>query len=222
MITYYLFFYGNPFKSKSKNNEKKTIEKLTIPNYAQQYRLNPYDLNDLSQTKAKRYYPLDFGYDLDKKKVKYLKAINDSLDRIRLLVNKEKETAYNIQTRNPVPIDTNPAPFEFVAKYLVDKLNQLSRNLYKVSFVKFEKVSGEEIDEQYKVNLEMKFSTIIRKESHNDTNSQYFFNVKTEAIINKPNIQLGTNGYVFFRTLFLDDKHVNDFMTYNSYRDWGN
>ena len=68
----------------------------------------------------------------------------------------------------------------------------------------------------------MRFSTIIRKEGHSDTNAQYIFDVKTEAVINKPNVQLRTKGNIFFRSIFIDDKQVNDFMTYNAYRDWGN
>lgn len=218
ILTYYLFFNGKPENSL----KNKTIEKLSIFNHAQQYKPNFYDLNDLSQSKPKRYFPLDFGDNLDKKKIKYLKAINDSLDKIRLLVNKDKETIYNVQNRNPIPIENKSEPFEFIPKYLVEKLNQLSRNLYRVTFVKFINVEGEEIDEQYKVNLIMRFSTIIRKEGHSDTNAQYIFDVKTEAVINKPNVQLRTKGSIFFRSIFIDDNQVNDFMTYNAYRDWGN
>jgi len=221
MITYYLFFYGRP------ESNKKTVEKYKvvgdsgggiaapwIPGY-NNYGSNSYDLNDLSLTKPKNNYPINIDVRLfDNKKVKYLKSINSSLDQIRLLVNKDKETKYNLQTRNPTPINNKPDPFMFVAKYLVEKLNHLSRNLYKVTFVKFISVSGEEIDEQYKVDLEMQFSTIIRKESHTDKNAQYLFNVKTEAVINKPD-RYGTKGSMFFRTLFLDDKEINNFLPYN-------
>jgi hypothetical protein len=145
MITYYLFYY----------REKKTLEHLTYkfasgtgsgggynPDYTS--RINGYDLNDLSLERPKHYNSLDFGYTLDTKKIKYLKGINNSLNKIRLLVNKNRETTYNIQNRNPVAIEGNPRPFMFVAKYLTDKMNQLSANLYDVKFVDFNEIIGEE------------------------------------------------------------------------------
>jgi len=201
IITWYLFYYKTP----------KKIEKMDTLNYYSQYRLNSYDLNDLSQSQPKRYYPLDFDNDLDKKKLKYFKAVNDSLDRIRLLVNKNQEVIYNPQDRNPSPIDNNSKPFEFIAKYLVNKITDMGRNLYTVSFIKFNRIEGEEIDEQYKVNLEMEFSINIRKESYSDKKNKYTFTVKTEAVINKANQRYNTNGNVFFRTLFIDDKETNDY-----------
>jgi hypothetical protein len=203
MITYYLFIYKD-----------KVTEKFDIPLYTH-YKLNSYDFNDLNLEKAKRYYPLDFGFDINKKEIKYLKAINDSLDKIRLLLAKDKETIYNIQNRNPTPLENNPEPFQFIAKYLVNKINQLSSNLYNVTFVEFNKIQGEEIDEQYKVLLNMKFNVQIRKEEHYEKPQSHFFNVTADAIINKPNPLLKTQGNVFFRTIFVDNKYVNDFIPYN-------
>lgn len=214
MLTYYLFFYNDKKytkKSSKKNSKKKIIEKLSIPNYAQQYYLNRYDINDLNQSKPKRYYPLDFGLDYNKKKIKYLKAINTSLDQIRLLANKDKETSYNVQNRNPVRIEGNPAPFEFFSKYLTEKLNDMGRNLYNVSFIKFTNIDGEEIDEQYKVNLDMEFSVKIKKESFGDKVDIHKFKVKSDLIINKPNPMLKIDGSVFIRKMFIDHKDVNDF-----------
>jgi len=195
---------------------------LWTPNYYNQYRLNAYNLNDLSQSQAKRYYPLDFPDRLDKKKVKYLKAINESLGMIAALVNKNKETTYNIQNRNPTPIVNNPKTFEFVSSYLESKLNELSRNIYTIKFEKFVNIEGEEVDEQYNVYMDMKFSVVIKKESYGDTKPTHIFFIKANAIINKPDITLNKKGTIFFRSMFVDDKFVNDYMTYNTYRDWGN
>ena len=96
MITYYLFFYGK----KSKNVKK--VEKFagnttygsrTVNNMFTPYSKNYTDLNDLSLPKSKNMYPIDFDVtSLDKKRVKYLKAVNNSLDEIRLLANKDQET----------------------------------------------------------------------------------------------------------------------------------
>jgi len=218
MITYYLFYY----------REKKTLEHLTYkfasgtgsgggynPDYSSN--INGYDLNDLSLERPKHYNSLDFGYTLDTKKIKYLKGINNSLNKIRLLVNKNRETTYNIQNRNPVAIEGNPRPFMFVAKYLTDKMNQLSANLYDVKFVDFNEIIGEEIDEQYKVYLTMNFSVKLRKESHSDKNSVYNFSVKSEAVINKANPLYGKVGTVFFKTLFIDDRLVDEFLPSNLY-----
>jgi len=201
IITWYLFYF----------DKEKNIEKLDIYNYYSQYRLNSYDLNDLSQSKSKRYYPLDFDNDLDKKKLKYFKAVNDSLDRIRLLANRNQETIYNTQHRNPTPIEGSSKPFEFIAKYLENKMNDMGRNLYRVSFNKFNNIEGEEIDDQYKVNLDMEFSITIRKESYSDNKKNYTFKVKTEAVINKANPRYNTKGNVFFRTLFVDDDETNEY-----------
>jgi hypothetical protein len=245
LVAYYLFYHND-------HNSKKIVEKykrlgsmgggtirgsfkgsggrgfsgigtsLWTPNYYSQYRLNSYNLNDLSQSQAKRYYPLDFPDKLDKKKVKYLKAINESLGMIGALVNKNKETTYNVQDRNPTPIENNPKTFNFVSSYLESKLNELSRNLYTVKFEKFINVSGEEVDEQYNVYMDMQFSVVIKKESYSDTKPTHIFIVKANAIINKPDIRLNKKGTIFFRSMFVDDKFVNDYMTYNTYRDWGN
>lgn len=201
VITWYLFYY----------KEKKTIEKMDIYNYHSQYRLNSYDLNDLSLTQPKHYYPLDFDNDLDVKKLKYFKAVNDSLDRIRLLANRNQETTYNVQDRNPTPIEGTSKPFEFIAKYLENKMNDMGRNLYKVSFNKFKNIEGEEIDDQYKVNLTMEYSLTIRKESYSDKKKNYTFVAKTEAIINKAQPRYNIKGNVFFRTLFLDDNQTNEY-----------
>jgi hypothetical protein len=50
-------------------------------------------------------------------------------------------------------------------EYLVNKITDMGRNLYTVSFIKFNRIEGEEIDEQYKVNLEIEFSTSRRYRS---------------------------------------------------------
>jgi hypothetical protein len=105
----------------------------------------------------------------------------------------------------------------FVAKYLTDKMNQLSANLYDVKFVKFNEIIGEEIDEQYKVYLTMNFSVKLRKESYSDKNSIYNFAVKSEAVINKANPLYGKVGTVFFRTLFIDERLVDEFLPSNLY-----
>jgi len=78
------------------------------------YSKNYTDLNDLSLPKAKNLYPIDFDVtSINKKRVKYLKAVNSSLDEIRLLANEDKETIYNVQTRNPTPINNDPNHFYF-------------------------------------------------------------------------------------------------------------
>lgn len=177
VITWYLFYF----------KEKKTIEKMDIYNYHSQYRLNPYDLNDLSLTQPKHYYPLDFDNDLDVKKLKYFKAVNDSLDRIRLLANRNQETTYNVQARNPTPIEGSSKPFEFIAKYLENKMNDMGRNLYKVSFNKFINIEGEEIDDQYKVNLSMEYSIVIRKESYSDKKRIIHLLLKLKQLLIKLN-----------------------------------
>jgi hypothetical protein len=187
------------------------IASLATANYYSQYRQNSYDLNDLSQSRPKYYYDMEFDNDLDQKKIKYFKAVDDSLDRIRLLANKNQETIYNTQDRNPTPIESNPKPFEFIAKYLENKMNDMGRNLYKVTFNKFKNIQGEEIDEQYKVFLDMEFSIKIRKESYSDKKSDYTFVAVSEAVINKANPRYNTKGNVFFRTLFVDNKDVNEY-----------
>jgi hypothetical protein len=237
IITYYLFFFKEDRLNKKVLNKKvlnkkvlnkrvlnKKIEKFKgnttygsrTVNMLTVYNKNYTDLNDLSQSKPKTYYPLEFTESiLNKKKIKYLKAIDQSLDMIRLLANDNKETSYNLQDRNPTPIDNNSKPFEFIANYLVEKLNLMGRNLYNVAFVKFIDINGEEIDEQYKVDLKMQFTITIKKEGFSDKKEQHFFVVKSEAVINKPNLALNTKGNIFFRSLFIDDTSVNHYAPYN-------
>lgn len=224
MLTYYLFFYGK----KSKNVKKvekfsgnKTYGSRTV-NFLTPYGKNYTDLNDLSLPKSKNMYPIDFDVtSIDKKRVKYLKAVNNSLDEIRLLANKDQETIYNIQSRNPIPIDNNPKPFLFLSEYLVNKLNLLSANLYTIEFLKFNEIKGEEVDEQYKVEFKMQFKMKTKKDTYEDKKNEFIFNVKTDVIINKPNALLKTTGKVFFRTLFIDEDLVSHYMPANVYRDWG-
>jgi len=220
IITYYLFFY--------KNKAVKKIEKFVtnigirlnmIPSH---HNIRHYDLNDLALTKPKTAYPIDYNLSsLDKRKVKYFKFINSSLDEIRLLSNNKKETTYNIQDRNPTPINNKEEPFLFIKDYLVDKLNLMSRNLYTVEFIKFNEIIGEEIDEQYKVEFKMLFKLRTKKESHSDKNSEYTFNVSAETIINKPNSTYNIPGSIFFRTLFIDEDLTNHYLPYNLYNNWG-
>jgi len=222
LITYYLFF------KKSESNKK--VEKFgfkrtvgsglnMIPMYVKK---NYTDLNDLSLPKSKTRYPIDFDVtSLNKERVKYLKAIDNSLDQIRLLANDNKEAIYNVQERNPIPIDANPQPFLFLADYLVDKLNLMSANLYNVQFVKFNEIKGEEVDEQYKVEFKMAFNMKTKKESYEDKKNDFSFVVKADTIINKPNSLFNTTGRVFFRTLFVDEDLVNHYMPANIYKDWG-
>ena len=220
MITYYLFFSGR----KSTVPIKKTVEKFkgstfgsrTLNNMFTPYNKSYTDLNDLSLPKSKNLYPIDFDVtSLDKKRIKYVRAVNNSLDEIRLLANEDKETVYNIQNRNPAPIDSNPKPFTFLSEYLVNKLNLLSANLYTIEFVKFNDIKGEEVDEQYKVELKMEFKMKTKKDSYADKKNNFKFNVTSDVIINKPSSLLKTTGKVFFRTLFVDEDLVNHFMPSN-------
>lgn len=220
IITYYLFFYKNKAVKKIEKFVKNIgIRRNMIPSH---YNIRHYDLNDLALTKPKTAYPIDYNISsLDKRKVKYFKFINSSLDEIRLLSNNKKETTYNIQDRNPTPINNKQEPFLFIKDYLVDKLNLMSRNLYTVEFIKFNEIIGEEIDEQYKVEFKMLFKLRTKKESHSDKNSEYTFNVSAETIINKPNSMYNIPGSIFFRTLFIDEDLTNHYLPYNLYNNWG-
>jgi hypothetical protein len=228
MITYYLFFTGrkstksiekqiiNQVDKKIENFRGSTFGSRTVNNMFTPYNKNYTDLNDLSLPKAKNLYPIDFDVtSINKKRVKYLKSVDRTLDEIRLLANEDKETIYNVQSRNPIPIDSNPKPFLFLSEYLVNKLNLLSANLYTIEFVKFNEIKGEEVDEQFKVNFKMEFKMKTKKDSYEDKKNDFKFNVKADVIINKPNSQLKTNGKVFFRTLFVDEDLVNHYMPYN-------
>jgi len=66
-----IFELSNDYRKNITELSKDTIEKMDTLNYYSQYRLNPYDINDLSLTKPKHYYPIDFDNDLDRKKLKY-------------------------------------------------------------------------------------------------------------------------------------------------------
>ena len=204
---------GYKVDKKLKNKIKlKSINKIKLK---PANKVKEYEENNNQQSVASGYYPLDFGYDLDKKKIKYLKAVDDSLDRIRLLVNKDRQVLYNVQDRNPIKIDNNPKPFEFIAKYLVEKLNIFSRNLYNLSFIKFNSINGEEIDDQYLVLLSMQFSIKMKKEGLSDKITKNEFNIITEVIINKPNVVLDKKGDIYFRQIYVNDKFVNNYAPAN-------
>ena len=64
-------------------------------------------------------------------------------------------------------------------------------------------------------NYKLIFRITIKKEGFSDKKEQHFFLVKSEAVINKPNLSLNTKGNVFFRTLFINDTIINHYAPYN-------
>jgi hypothetical protein len=201
----------------------KIVEHLTPPFYMN-YKSNNYDLNDLNLEHSKRYYPLNFDGETSMKQQKYIKAINENLSQIRQLVNKNKELLYNVNNLKVNSIISTPEPFLFIAKYLVDKLNFLGNSqFYKVTFIEFKKIIGEETKAQFKVTLDMRFNLLLKKESPEDTEDSHKIVIKSTVVINKPaTIRFKQNPEIFFRTLFIDDKFANDFMPKNYYARWVN
>jgi hypothetical protein len=237
VLTYFLFFFQkkqakvtvdniSPIATVSStvsSTNSKIVEHLTPPFYMN-YKSNNYDINDLNLEHSKRYYPLNFDGDNTMKKQKYMSALTENLSQIRQLVNKNKELIYNPNNLKANPIISTPEPFLFIAKYLVDKLNILGNSqFYKLSFVEFKKIIGEETRLQFKVDLDMKFNLFINKESPEDDNEYHIIVIKSTVVINKtPTFRIKQNPEIFFRTLFIDHKFSNDFMPRNFYPRWIN
>jgi hypothetical protein len=235
ILTYFLFFYQ---KKASKISEAdisplspatatsspapKIVEHLTPPFYMN-YKSNNYDINDLNLEYSKRYYPITFDGDASMKQQKYIKALNDDLSQIRQLVNKNKELLYNVDNLKANPIISTPEPFLFIPKYLVDKLNILNGQFYKVTFIDFKKIIGEETRLQFKVTLDMNFNLYLKKETLVDSDESHKIVIKSTVVINKqPTFRIKQNPEIFFRTLFIDNKFANDFMPRNYYARWQN
>jgi len=241
ILTYFLFYYqkskakitsdtispvSNASSTASSNissTNSRIVEHLTPPFYMN-YKSNNYDLNDLNLERAKRYYPISFDGDNSMKKQKYIPALNENLSQIRQLVNKNKELLYNVNNAKANPIISTPEPFLFIAKYLTDKMNILGNSqFYKLSFVEFKKIIGEETRFQFKVDLDMKFNLFIKKESPEDDDETHILVIKSTVVINKPpTLRIRQNPEIFFRTLYIDDKFGNDFMPRNFYARWIN
>ena len=235
VLTYFLFFYQKKLSkiiesdispltvtSTPSTAKPKIVEHLTPPFYMN-YKSNNYDINDLNLEYSKRYYPITFDGDASMKQQKYIKALNDDLSQIRQLVNKNKELLYNVDNLKANPIISTPEPFLFIPKYLVDKLNILNGQFYKVTFIDFKKIIGEETRTQFKVTLDMNFNLYLRKETLEDTNDSHKIVIKSTVVINKqPTFRIKQNPEIFFRTLFIDDKFANDFMPKNFYPRWSN
>jgi len=234
ILTYFFFYYK---KSQARVTESdisplapqitptpkpKIVEHLTPPFYMN-YKSNNYDINDLNQEFSKRYYPISFDGETTMKTQKYIKALNDDLNQIRQLVNKNKELLYNVNNLKTSPIINTPEPFLFITKYLVDKLNLLNGQFYKVSFIEFTKVIGEETITQFKVVLDMKFNLFVKRETLVDINDSNIIIIKSTVVINKPStFKIKQNPEIFFRTLYVDDKFANDYMPRNFYPRWIN
>jgi len=213
LIIYILFIY----------NGDNLVENMDIYNYYSQYRLNNYDFNDLNIEKSKRFYPINYSQwpsnpdytKKNKKKIKYLKAINISFDQIRNEINNNREIQYNPNNQDSYSVANNPKYFNFMTDYLVERLNIMSRNLYKVNFTKILNISGYQTNQQMTVDMKFQFTIKIRKEGLSDTSDTHSFNVNTSFVINKINIDKNKMKNVFFRTLFVDDSLINDYMPYN-------
>jgi hypothetical protein len=227
LILYILFIYKGD----------KTIENMDIYNYYSQYRLNNYDFNDLNLEKSKRFYPINYGsndaynksayyssknkrpmgiyFKLNKKKIKYLKAVNISFDEIRNEINNNGIIEYSPKGQISYKVSNNSKAFDYIFEYLIDRLNIMSRNLYNITFNKILDVSGYQTNTQMTIEMLFQLSIKIRKEGFGDTTDTHVFNVKSSFIINKINIDEKKMINVFIRTLFIDDKIVNDYMQYN-------
>jgi hypothetical protein len=197
----------------------KNVENMDIYNYADQYRLNNYDINDLNIERSKRTYPINYEPRLDKKNIKYLKAVNVSLEQIMREVNKDDEILYNTNKQIVYKLEKTKDQFNFIILHLVKRLNEMSRNLYQIKFNKILEVNGEQTSEQSKVEMKLNFSIRYRKEGHSDKNQTYKFNVKILFMHNKLGLDKTRMDGVFIRNLFVDDIVVNDYMPHNSY-DW--
>lgn len=211
LILYILFIYKGD----------KIVENMDIYNYYSQYRLNNYDFNDLNIEKSKRFYPINWtnwptakDAKLNKKKIKYLKAINVSFDQIRNEINKNI-IEYRPGFQDSYIIPKNSKSFNFIIDYLVDRLNIMSRNLYKIDFIKILDISGYQTNTQMTTVMKFQFLIKIRKEGLSDTADTHLFNINTSFVMNKLNIDQNKMKNVFFKTLFVDDKLVNDYMPYN-------
>jgi len=218
VVTYFLFYYKKSVSridvshispvsvtttttTTESTTKPKIVEHLTPPFYMN-YKSNNYDLNDLNLEHSKRYYPISFDGDNTMKKQKYIPALTENLSQIRQLVNKNKELVYNTDGLKANPIISEPEPFLFIAKYLVDKLNILGNSqFYKLSFVEFKRIMGEETRLQFKVDLDMKFNLRLFKESPEDTEDTHIIVIKSTVVINKPpTFRIKQNPEIFFRT----------------------
>ena len=215
LIIYILFLHKDNCISKV----SKVLENMDIYNYADQYRLNNYDINDLNLEGSKRTYPINYAPRLDKKNIKYLKAINISFEQLMKEVNRDQEMLYNTNKQIVYKLDKSIDQYNFIIYYLVDRLNEMSRNLYSVKFNKILKLEGEQTPDQYKVSMILSFSLKTRKEGLSDKVMVNNFNVRTLFILNKLKLDRSKMEGVFIRNLFVDDRAVNDFMPQNSY-DW--
>ena len=206
------------------DSKDKIVEKLDIYNYYSQYRLNNYDFNDLNLVKSKRFYPINsnikdnyskdgFYTKLNRKKIKYLKAINISFDQIRNEINDNTDIQYMPNNMESDRISKDFNYFRFFVEYLVKRLNSMSSNLYKISFIKILDISGFESNNQINADMIFQLSIKIRKEGLSDTSDSHVFNVKTSFVHNIVNNNRIKN--IFIRTLFIDDNIVNDYLAYN-------
>jgi hypothetical protein len=217
LIIYILFLHRDNKEKKVKKN--KNIENMDIYNYADQYRLNNYDINDLNLERSKRTYPINYEPRLDKKNIKYLKAVNVSLEELMREINKDDEILYNTNNQLVYKLEKTKDQFNFIILHLAKRLNEMSRNLYEIKFNKIVEVNGEQTSEQSKVEMKLNFSIKARKEGLSDKNKTYDFDVKILFILNKLGLDKTKMDGVFIRNLFVDDIVVNDYMPHNSY-DW--
>lgn len=217
LIIYILFLHRDNKEEIVKKN--KNVENMDIYNYADQYRLNNYDINDLNLERSKRTYPINYEPRLDKKNIKYLKAVNVSLEELMREINKDEEILYNTNKQLVYKLQKTKDQFNFIILHLVKRLNEMSRNLYEIKFNKIIEVNGEQTSEQSKVEMKLNFSIKARKEGLSDRKRTYDFNVRILFIVNKLGLDKTKMDGVFIRNLFVDDIVVNDYMPHNSY-DW--
>jgi len=217
LIIYILFLHRDNKEEIVKKN--KNVENMDIYNYADQYRLNNYDINDLNLERSKRTYPINYEPRLDKKNIKYLKAVNVSLEELMREINKDEEILYNTNKQLVYKLQKIKDQFNFIILHLVKRLNEMSRNLYQIKFNKIIEVNGEQTSEQSKVEMKLNFSIKARKEGLSDRKRTYDFNVRILFIVNKLGLDKTKMDGVFIRNLFVDDIVVNDYMPHNSY-DW--
>jgi len=217
LIIYILFLHRDNKEEIVKKN--KNVENMDIYNYADQYRLNNYDINDLNLERSKRTYPINYEPRLDKKNIKYLKAVNVSLEELMREINKDEEILYNTNKQLVYKLQKTKDQFNFIILHLVKRLNEMSRNLYQIKFNKIIEVNGEQTSEQSKVEMKLNFSINSRKEGLSDRKRTYDFNVRILFIVNKLGLDKTKMDGVFIRNLFVDDIVVNDYMPHNSY-DW--
>jgi hypothetical protein len=217
LIIYILFLHRD--NKEEIVNKNKNVENMDIYNYADQYRLNNYDINDLNLERSKRTYPINYEPRLDKKNIKYLKAVNVSLEELMREINKDEEILYNTNKQLVYKLQKTKDQFNFIILHLAKRLNEMSRNLYEIKFNKIVEVNGEQTSEQSKVEMKLNFSINSRKEGLSDRKRTYDFNVRILFIVNKLGLDKTKMDGVFIRNLFVDDIVVNDYMPHNSY-DW--